>query len=258
MKKVKYITNKELLSEIDKSKQSFAYFEKPEHAKYDIILTDISEITNVQSNLIFRVMTNEHVPDGSNSGRKRRDDGKVKTPFEAYKHYIIANSVITEVGRSHWRGDLQTGEFCTEHGRMTHRLAMMLMLLVERYSKRGNVRNYSYIDEMCSHAHVQLAQVALQFEETKSYNPFAFYTQIIKNSFVRILNLEKKNQQIRDDLLIMAGVQPSFSKQLSDEAEQRNMGEPQPTKIREEKSKEPAKRGRKKKIIDPLVLETVI
>jgi hypothetical protein len=34
----------------------------------------------------------------------------------------------------------------------------------------------------------------------------------VTNSFVRIINLEKRNQVIRDDLLEMNGMNPSYSR----------------------------------------------
>jgi hypothetical protein len=108
----------------------------------------------------------------------------------------------------------------------------------------------SYNDEMRSHALVQLSQVGLQFDESRSENPFAFYTQIIKNSFRRILNLERRNQDIRDDLLMMSGAQPSYTRQIDNEFEQRDEWQ-KPTDGAEPKvvEKEPPKRrGRKPKV----------
>jgi hypothetical protein len=98
----------------------------------------------------------------------------------------------------------------------------------------------TYVDEMRSHALVQLAQVGLQFDESRSDNPFAFYTQIIKNCFRRVLNLERRNQDIRDDLLIMAGAMPSYTRQVDNEIDQREGDLPIGDK--------PARRGRKPKI----------
>ena len=66
---------------------------------------------------------------------------------------------------------------------------------------------------MQSQALMQLSQIGLQFDESKSENPFAYYTAAITNSFTRILNIEKKNQAIRDDLLEMNDMNPSFTRQ---------------------------------------------
>ena len=69
----------------------------------------------------------------------------------------------------------------------------MWMKLCERYSTRSNVRGYTYNDEMQGQAILQLAQIGLQFDESKSNNPFAYYTAAVTNSFVRIINIEKRN-----------------------------------------------------------------
>jgi hypothetical protein len=68
---------------------------------------------------------------------------------------------------------------------------------------------------MRGQAILQLTQIGLQFDESKSNNPFAYYTAAVTNSFVRIINIEKRNQNIRDDILEMNGMNPSWSRQNS-------------------------------------------
>ena len=265
--KVKYITNKELLAEIHKSKLSYCSFILPEHAAYDTIVAYLVDITpeiiettrarkaylKTQSekkelraisakqselkavdipassipveSLIFRVMTSQHIP--LDPDRKRKGKGEngnhTRTPFLPFKHYHISNYVegqpieFVEVLRSHWEGTIEDGKFNMVRGKMTHRLAVMYMMLVDRYSRRTNWRGYTYLDEMKSHALLQLSQIGLQFNEAVSDNPFAFYTTTIKNCFTRVLNLEKRNQNIRDDILVMNGANPSYTRQNDEE-----------------------------------------
>jgi len=142
------------------------------------------------------------------------DPKHVKLPFPPFYHYRLDENKKTYlVGKSHWRGDLEQGEFCKEHGTMTRKLATMFMKLCERYATRSNWRCYTYNEEMRGMALLQLSQIGLQFDESKSQNPFAYYTAAITNSFTRILNLEKKNQNIRDDMLEMNGLNPSWTRQ---------------------------------------------
>ena len=70
----------------------------------------------------------------------------------------------------------------------------------------------SYNDEMKGQAIVQLSQIGLQFDESKSNNPFAYYTAATTNSFVRVINIEKRNQNIRDDILEMNNLNPSHTR----------------------------------------------
>jgi len=137
-------------------------------------------------------------------------------PFEQYR--LDEDKKPYRVGRSHWKGDLVTGEFSKDHGTMTKKLAMMFMKLCERYATRSNWRGYTYNEEMRGQALLQLSQIGLQFDESKSQNPFAYYTAAITNSFTRILNIEKKNQNIRDDILEMNGLNPSWTRQNSGKA----------------------------------------
>ena len=142
------------------------------------------------------------------------DPKHVRLPFPPFYHYRIdENKQPFLVGKSHWKGDLEHGEFCKEHGTMTRKLAHMFMKLCERYATRSNWRGYTYNEEMRGQALLQLSQIGLQFDESKSQNPFAYYTAAITNSFTRILILEKKNQNIRDDLLEQAGLNPSWTRQ---------------------------------------------
>jgi hypothetical protein len=144
------------------------------------------------------------------------DMNHVRLNFPPFEHYRIDdNKTPFIVGRSHWRGDLATGEFCREHGNMTRKLATMFMKLCERYATRSNWRGYTYNEEMRGQALLQLSQIGLQFDESKSQNPFAYYTAAITNSFTRILNIEKKNQNIRDDILEINGLNPSWTRQNS-------------------------------------------
>jgi len=66
---------------------------------------------------------------------------------------------------------------------------------------------------MRGQALLQLSQIGLQFDESKSQNPFAYYTAAITNSFTRVLNIEKKMQNIRDDILEINGLNPSWTRQ---------------------------------------------
>jgi hypothetical protein len=96
----------------------------------------------------------------------------------------------------------------------------MFLKLCERYATRSNWRGYTYNEEMRGQALLQLSQIGLQFDESKSQNPFAYYTAAITNSFTRILNIEKKNQNIRDDILEMNGLNPSWTRQNSNKTHQ--------------------------------------
>jgi hypothetical protein len=273
--KINYLNNRDILREIHLSKNTYCSFLDPaQDHEYDIILPSVSKINQRSTaaarrnraarlsrargedvnerridytELVFRVMTWEHIPHAprkvARSTAKKRsiedimgldelptedpledltdepvlDPTHVRVNFPPFFHYRLdADRVPYLVGKSHWQGDLDSGHYSREHGTMTRRLAEMFMKLCERYATRSNWRGYSYNEEMRGQALLQLSQIGLQFDESKSQNPFAYYTAAITNSFTRILNIEKKMHNIRDDILEMNGLNPSWSRQYAD------------------------------------------
>ncbi|RPF76190.1 MAG: hypothetical protein CBE14_002720 [Rickettsiales bacterium TMED254] len=173
-----------------------------------------------KTDLVFRIVTFDHVP--LEPGRKRSPktvaDHHERCNFPPFQHFKFDDKDnLICVGKSHWVGGMANGHFSKDHGKINNNLAKMFMKLVERYATRSNWRGYTYNDEMKSTALLQLAQIGLQFDESKSANPFAYYTAAITNSFTRVLNLEKKNQIIRDDILEDAGLNPSFTRQTEND-----------------------------------------
>ena len=205
-------------------KQSQAEFERRkangEKVKQAECEVDYRKITKEE--LIFRIMSFEHIPEepGRKKNPKTVADTKTKLnfpPFVQYKHDEAGE--LTLVGKSHWEGGMENGYFNKGHGKATNKLALMWMKLCDRYATRGNVRGYTYNDEMRGQAILQLAQIGLQFDESKSQNPFAYYTAAVTNSFVRVINIEKRAQNIRDDILEMNNMNPSYTRQHSGEWE---------------------------------------
>jgi len=107
-----------------------------------------------------------------------------------------------------------------QQGQMTSELAEMLMLMTRRYAAKSNFSQYSYKEELEGDALVHLVRVWDQFDEERGSNPFAFYTQCIKNSFNQTLNKEKKQRDIRDRILVEEGQMPSFAYQAEDKPPQ--------------------------------------
>jgi len=185
--------------------------DKPKQAETRVTAEDITP-----DSLIFRVMTFDHVPEapGRKNKPKTTADLHAKCNFPPFKQYATVRGEMKEVVRSHWEGGIDNGGFSCDHGQTSSKLATMYIKLCERYSMRSNWRGYTYVDEMRNQALLQLSQIGLQFNELKSQNPFAYYTAAVTNSFTRVLNLEKRNQNIRDDLLQESGQAPSWNRQF--------------------------------------------
>jgi hypothetical protein len=284
-----YLNNKDILAEIHKSKTSYCSFTKPEYHQYDFIvdyLDNSSLETNLEyvcreetiqkakenralrldteagnakgttdpttiptQDLVFRVMTWDHIPVAPKAPKKvakkksakdifefEEDDDifedleaaapvknvddlvHVRVNFPPFQHFKFdSKGSLVCVGKSHWKGDVKTGDFDKDGGQITNTLARMYLKLCEKYGTKWNWRGYSYNDEMRGSAILQLTYVGLRFNEAKSNNPFAYFTAVLNNSFCRVLNTEKKNQSIRDDIMEYNNLAPSFSRQFANE-----------------------------------------
>jgi hypothetical protein len=176
--------------------------------------------TIAKTDIVIRIMTFDHIPlaPGRKKTVKSVADGHEKVNFPPFQHWKFdEKDELICVGKSHWKGTVDTGSFNKDHGRITENLGKMYIKLSERYAQRSNWRGYTYVEEMRGQAVLQLSQIGLQFDESKSENPFAYYTAAVTNSFTRVLNLEKKSQNIRDDLLEIAGLTPSLTRQTQAE-----------------------------------------
>ena len=127
--------------------------EKVKQAECEVKYTTITK-----EELIFRVMTFDHIPD--EPGRKKTPktiaDTKEKLNFPPFVHYKFDDEGnLQVVGKSHWIGGMENGHYSKSHGKATDNLAMMWIKLCERYATRGNVRGYTYNDEMRGQAILQ-------------------------------------------------------------------------------------------------------
>jgi hypothetical protein len=185
--KIKYLTNRDLLEEIHRSKNTFCEYVGEEYSKYDFIVTDLTKATKTKieqarkkriddetsrrrkeaiaqgiknpkitvdpsifksEDIVIRLMTFDHIPIDPEREIKAKTPSErhVKCNFPPFQHFIFKDNKFTCVGKSHWRGGLENGEFCITHGKLSDRLALMFMKLVERYSHRGNWRGYCVDD----------------------------------------------------------------------------------------------------------------
>ena len=91
--------------------------------------------------------------------------------------------------------------------------------IANHLSYRPNFINYTFRDDMISDGIENCLQYLDNFNPKTSNNPFAYYTAAVTNSFVRVINIEKRNQNIRDDILEMNDMNPSYTRQIQGEWE---------------------------------------
>ena len=98
-----------------------------------------------------------------------------------------------------------------EAGIMSDKLARMLQMLTARYGRSGRYIGYTYNEDMQAYAMMMLCRTWAKFDPIKYTNAFAYYTTCVHNSFNQFLNKEKAQRDVRDELLLKQGLNPSHT-----------------------------------------------
>ena len=91
--------------------------------------------------------------------------------------------------------------------------------IANHLSYRPNFINYTFRDDMISDGIENCLQYMNNFNPDKSKNPFAYFTQIIYYAFIRRIQKEKKQMQIKSKLIANAGVENMMDQLQGDDAQ---------------------------------------
>ncbi|AHB80750.1 late transcription sigma factor [Synechococcus phage S-MbCM6] len=78
-------------------------------------------------------------------------------------------------------------------------------------SYRPNFINYMYKDDMICDGIENCIQYIDNFDPEKSRNPFAYFTQIVYYAFLRRIQKEKRQMEIKDKILEKSGYDEVFT-----------------------------------------------
>ena len=81
--------------------------------------------------------------------------------------------------------------------KITNYMGECILAIANRLSTKGNFSGYTYRDEMISDGIENCIMYINNFNPDKYDNPFAYLTQIIKFSFIRRIQKEKKQQYVK-------------------------------------------------------------
>jgi DNA-directed RNA polymerase specialized sigma24 family protein len=122
---------------------------------------------------------------------------------------------------------------------VTNYIGECFLKIANHLSYRPNFINYTYRDDMISDGIENCLQYMSNFNPDKSKNPFAYFTQIIYFAFIRRIQKEKKQMQIKSKLIANIGVENMMDQLAGDDKQyqsqlldflQRNFREEEPTK----------------------------
>ena len=102
---------------------------------------------------------------------------------------------------------------------VTNYIGECFLKIANHLSYRPNFINYTYRDDMISDGIENCLQYMNNFDPAKSTNPFAYFTQIIYYAFIRRIQKEKKQQQVKQKLIANAGVENMMDSLEGDDAQ---------------------------------------
>ena len=88
---------------------------------------------------------------------------------------------------------------------VTNYIGECYLKIANHLSYRPNFINYTYRDDMISDGIENCLQYMDNFDPEKSKNPFAYFTQIIYYAFIRRIQKEKKQQQVKQKMIANFG-----------------------------------------------------
>ena len=101
---------------------------------------------------------------------------------------------------------------------VTNYIGECFLKIANHLSYRPNFINYTFRDDMISDGIENCLQYMDNFNPDKSKNPFAYFTQIIYYAFIRRIQKEKKQIQIKSKLVANAGVENMMDQLKGDDA----------------------------------------
>ena len=120
--------------------------------------------------------------------------------------------------------------------------------IANHLSYRPNFINYTFRDDMISDGIENCLQYMRNFNPEKSNNPFAYFTQIIYYAFIRRIQKEKKQQDVKAKLIASSGTEMMMDTLVGDDAQYKNqMLEFLQRNVKESVPAEPKKVKKKKK-----------
>ena len=89
--------------------------------------------------------------------------------------------------------------------RITNYLGECFLKIATHLSYKPNFVNYMFRDDMISDGIENCVQYIHNFDPEKSKNPFAYFTQIIHHAFLRRIQKEKKQLDIKTKIIERTG-----------------------------------------------------
>ena len=136
-------------------------------------------------------------------------------------HYVD-NKVFLEAMKE-WKEQCREAEAVGDSApRISNYIGECFLKIANGLSHRPNFINYTYKEDMISDGIENCLQYIHNFNPEKSNNPFAYFTQIIYYAFIRRIQKEKKQQDVKAKLIANSGAEMMMDSLVGDDAQYKN------------------------------------
>ena len=136
-------------------------------------------------------------------------------------HYVDNKKFL--VAMTEWRLKYDKAEKAKrKQPAVTNYIGECFLKIANHLSYRPNFINYTYRDDMISDGIENCLQYMSNFNPNKSNNPFAYFTQIIYYAFIRRIQKEKKQQDVKAKLIANSGAEMMMDSLVGDDSQYKN------------------------------------
>jgi DNA-directed RNA polymerase specialized sigma subunit len=142
---------------------------------------------------------------------------KEKKIIPKQKPHYVNNKKFLEAMTEYRELRIMAEETGKPRPQVTNYIGECYLKIANHLSYRPNFINYTYRDDMISDGIENCLQYMDNFDPEKSKNPFAYFTQIIYYAFIRRIQKEKKQYQIKQKMISNFGVEQMMDKLEGDD-----------------------------------------
>ena len=133
------------------------------------------------------------------------------------EHYVNNKEFLAALIK--FREDREIAEIQgKEKPRIPRYIGECFLKIATHLSFKPNFVNYMFKEDMISDGIENCVQYIHNFNPEKSQNPFAYFTQIIHYAFLRRIQKEKKQLEIKNKILEKTGYEQVFERDTLDDS----------------------------------------
>ena len=125
--------------------------------------------------------------------------------------YYVNNKEFLEAISIYRSRVIRAKELGKPRPRVTNYLGECFLKIATHLSYKPNFVNYMFREDMICDGIENCVQYIKNFDPAKSSNPFAYFTQIIHYAFLRRIQKEKRQMDIRTKIVERSGFDEVFS-----------------------------------------------